>query len=73
MRFGASNRRNVDVFELCLWQCGVDARLNSKRLVAAIYVVVSLVPGYLAIIVGDKLGGTSRRPVAVAAVGGDEG
>jgi fluoride exporter len=35
--------------------------------VAAAYVIVSLVLGYLAIIVGDKLGGQARRPVATAA------
>jgi CrcB protein len=33
-----------------------------SAVVASVYVVVSLVLGYLAIIVGDKLGGQARRP-----------
>jgi fluoride exporter len=37
--------------------------------VAAVYVVVSLVFGYIAIIAGEKLGGRARRSVAVAAGG----
>jgi fluoride exporter len=42
----------------------------ASAVVAAVYVVVSLALGYLAIIVGEKLGGRARRPVAVAAGGG---
>jgi fluoride exporter len=42
----------------------------ASAVVAAVYVVVSLVLGYLAIIVGEKLGGRARRTVAVAAGGG---
>src|SRR5262252_932651 len=42
----------------------------ASAVVASVYVVVSLVLGYLAIVVGDKLGGRARRPVAVAAGGG---
>jgi fluoride exporter len=42
----------------------------ASALVASVYVVVSLALGYLAIIVGDKLCGRTRRPVAVAAGGG---
>jgi CrcB protein len=38
--------------------------------VATVYVVVSLVLGYLAIIVGGKFGGQARRPVAAVAGGG---
>jgi CrcB protein len=38
--------------------------------VATVYVVVSLVLGYLAIIVGGKLGGQARSPVAAVAGGG---
>ena len=42
----------------------------TSAVVASVYVVVSLALGYLAIIVGDKLGSQARRPVAVAAGGG---
>ena len=42
----------------------------ASAVVAAVYVVVSLMLGYLAIIVGEKLGGQARRPVAVPAGGG---
>lgn len=42
----------------------------TSAIVALVYVAVSVVLGYLAIIVGDKLGGGARRPVAVAAGGG---
>ena len=38
--------------------------------VALVYVGASLVLGYLAIIVGEKLGGQARRPAAAAAGGG---
>jgi CrcB protein len=38
--------------------------------VATVYVVVSLVLGYCAIILGEKLGGQARRPVTAAAGGG---
>jgi CrcB protein len=41
----------------------------ASAVVASVYVVVSLVLGYLAIIVGDKFGGRARRPGAVAAEG----
>ena len=43
----------------------------ASAVVASVYVVVSLVLGYLAIIIGEKLGGRARRPVAVA-VGGSQ-
>jgi fluoride exporter len=39
----------------------------ASAVVAAVYVVVSLALGYLAIVVGDKLGGQAGRPVAAAA------
>jgi fluoride exporter len=39
----------------------------ASAIVASVYVMVSLTLGYLAIIVGDKLGGQTRRPVAAAA------
>ena len=39
----------------------------ASAVVASVYVVVSLVLGYLAIIVGEKLGDRARRSVAVAA------
>ena len=42
----------------------------ASAVVAFAYVVVSLVLGYLAIIVGDKLGGKASSRVAVAAGGG---
>jgi CrcB protein len=42
----------------------------TSAVVASVYVVVSLVLGYLAIIVGDKLGNRAHGPVAVAAGGG---
>ena len=42
----------------------------ASAVVAAVYVVVSLILGYLAIIVGEKLGGQARRLVAAAAGGG---
>ena len=42
----------------------------ASAVVASVYVVVSLALGYLAIIVGDKLGSQARRPVAVAAGSG---
>jgi fluoride exporter len=42
----------------------------ASAVVASVYVVVSLALGYLAIIVGDKLGSQARRPVAAAAGGG---
>ena len=37
----------------------------TSALVALVYVVVSLALGYLAIIVGDRLGGRAQSPVAV--------
>jgi fluoride exporter len=39
----------------------------ASAVVASVYVVVSLVLGYLAIIIGGKLGRQARRPVAAAA------
>ena len=39
----------------------------ASAVVASVYVVVSLTLGYLAIIVGEKLGGQARSPVAAAA------
>ena len=42
----------------------------ASAVVALVYVVVSLVLGYFAIIVGEKLGGQAGRPVAAAAGGG---
>jgi CrcB protein len=42
----------------------------ASAVVALAYVVVSLVLGYLAVIVGDKLGGKPSSRVAVAAGGG---
>jgi fluoride exporter len=39
----------------------------ASAVVASVYVVVSLALGYLAIVVGDKLGSQARRPVAAAA------
>jgi len=42
----------------------------ANAVVALVYVVVGLVLGYLAVIVGEKLGGQARRPVAAAAGGG---
>jgi CrcB protein len=42
----------------------------ASAVVASVYVVVSLVLGYLAIIVGEKLGSRARRPAAAAAGGG---
>jgi CrcB protein len=39
----------------------------ASAVVASVYVVVSLVLGYVAIIIGDKLGGRARRSVAVTA------
>jgi hypothetical protein len=42
----------------------------ASAVVALVYVVVSLVLGYLAIITGEKLGGQARRQVAEAAGGG---
>jgi fluoride exporter len=40
---------------------------TASAVVASVYVVVSLLLGYLAIIVGMKLGGHSRRPIDVTA------
>ena len=42
----------------------------ASAVVALVYVVVSLVLGYFAIIVGDKLGCQARRQVAAASGGG---
>jgi fluoride exporter len=39
----------------------------TSAVVASVYIVVSLVLGYLAIVVGEKLGGQARSPVAAAA------
>jgi fluoride exporter len=39
----------------------------ASAVVASVYVVVSLTLGYLAIVVGEKLGGQARSPVAAAA------
>ena len=39
----------------------------TSAVVALVYIVVSLVLGYLAIVVGEKLGGQARSPVAAAA------
>jgi CrcB protein len=41
----------------------------ASAVVASVYVVVSLTLGYLAIIVGEKLGGQARMPVAAVAEG----
>ena len=41
----------------------------TSAVVASVYVVVSLVLGYLAIIVGEKLGGQAGRPVDAIAGG----
>ena len=41
----------------------------ASAVVASVYVVVSLVLGYVAVIVGEKLGNRARRPVPVAAEG----
>ena len=41
----------------------------ASAVVASVYVVVSLALGYLAIIVGDKLGSRAHRPVPAAAGG----
>ena len=41
----------------------------ASAVVASVYVLVSLVFGYIAIIAGEKLGGRARRSVAVAAGG----
>jgi len=45
----------------------------ASAVVALVYVVVSLLLGYLAIVVGDKLGGRARRPVALEAEAANEG
>jgi CrcB protein len=45
---------------------------TTSAIVALVYVAVSLVLGYLAIIVGGKLGGQARRSVAAAAIGGGQ-
>jgi CrcB protein len=42
----------------------------TSAVVALVYIVVSLVLGYLAIVVGEKLGGQARRPVGATAGGG---
>jgi CrcB protein len=42
---------------------------TASAVLASVYVVVSLLFGYLAIIVGDKLGGQAQRPNAAAAGG----
>ena len=42
----------------------------ASAVIALVYVMVSLVLGYLAIIVGEELGGRARRPLAVAAGSG---
>jgi len=42
----------------------------ASTVVASVYVLVSPVLGYLAIIIGEKLGGQARRPAAAAAGGG---
>jgi fluoride exporter len=42
----------------------------ASAVVATVYVIVSLGLGYLAIIVGEKLGGRARGPVAATAGGG---
>jgi CrcB protein len=39
----------------------------TSAVVALVYILVSLVLGYLAIVVGEKLGGQARSPVAAAA------
>jgi fluoride exporter len=39
----------------------------ASAVVAAVYIAFSLALGYLAIIIGDKLGSQARRPVAAAA------
>jgi fluoride exporter len=44
----------------------------ASAVVALVYVLVSLVLGYLAIIVGEKLGGRAHRPVAVEAEAANE-
>ena len=44
----------------------------ASAVVASVYVVVSLAFGYLAIIVGYKLGGQARRPVAAETEAADE-
>ena len=41
----------------------------ASAVVASVYVVVSLVLGYVAVIVGEKLGNRARRPVSAAAGG----
>jgi len=41
----------------------------ASAVVASVYVVVSLVLGYFAVIVGEKLGGHARKPVAGTAGG----
>jgi CrcB protein len=40
---------------------------TASAAVALVYVVISLVLGYIGVIVGDKLGGQARRPNAAAA------
>jgi len=45
---------------------------TASAIVASVYVVVSLVLGYLAIIVGDKLGSRGGRAVAVVAGAANE-
>jgi CrcB protein len=42
----------------------------ASAVVGTVYIVVSLALGYLAIIVGERLGGRARWPTAVAAGGG---
>ena len=44
----------------------------ASAVVASVYIVASLALGYLAIVVGDKLGGRARSPVAVEAEVADE-
>ena len=53
--------------------CGSVVLMHASMgsaVVASVYVVVSPVLGYLAIIIGEKLGGQARRPAAAAAGGG---
>jgi CrcB protein len=67
MLLGAGIMGGMSTFSSFIYGSVVLMRASvASAVVAAAYVVVSLVLGYLAIIIGDKLGGRARRSVAVA-------
>ena len=73
MLLGAGIMGGMSTFSSFVYGSVVLMRTSvASAVVALVYVVVSLVLGYLAIIVGDRLGSQARRPVAVEAEAADE-